>query len=173
MSDYLFTMAFKLPPKKNAIENLPPLIQANVYKALQDGMALAAKNTQEHYLTGPRPDRLDVVTGRLRSSVRWGVKMGGAPGIFATGVLEAGGLPYARVHEYGATIQHSGSMAQSPRKFMKFFWKKVGRIVYMRFTKRHKIPIPARPFIGPGMAESIPFIDRAIQEAIDRAYRES
>lgn len=177
MADYLLTMAFRLPPGKNAIDNLPPLIQANVFKALQDGMALASQITQENYLTGPRPDKLAVVTGRLRHSIRWGAKMGGAPGIFATGVLEAGGggkeLVYARIHEYGGNIDHPGSMAHPPRKWMKFFWKKVGSIVYARFTKRHKITIPARPYIRTGMEEALPFIDMAIQDAIDKAYRDS
>jgi phage gpG-like protein len=58
----------------------------------------------------------------------------------ATVGLSTSQIRYARIHQFGGTIQHPGSS-----KFQVFMWK--GRKVFTWFTKRHKIPMRQRTFL--------------------------
>jgi len=174
-----FTLKFDLPPGTSAISRLPALIQANVFQALVQGMRLAESISQTKYLTGPRPDKLGVVTGLLRSSVKGGAQLGGGSGIFAIGVLRAGyfggEVKYAAIHEYGGkTSPHPIEAKNVPR--LVFFWKKKGIWMRIRKVNHPGSNIPARPYLSTAMADTaMPggIIDRMIQASIDRAYKDS
>ena len=171
-----FQIKFRLPPNADAISKLPALIQANVFKALQQGMTLAASISQTKYLTGPRPSKLGVVTGMLRASVKGGAYLGGGPGVFAMGVLKAGwfgaSMKYAAIHEYGGTTPPHTIIPRT-KTVLKFFWKKANM---WRYAKRIYHPgsvIPARPYLLPAMMDVQPIIENMIQTAIDRAFKDS
>ena len=165
-----FTLKVTLPPGINAISKLPALIQANVFQALKQGMMVAEQISQTKYLTGPRPEKLGVVTGLLRSSVKSGAYLGGDPGTFATGVLSAN-TEYARIHEYGGTTRPHRIEAKNVRN-LKFFWKKKG-IWFLGPRVNHPgSKIPARPYLTPAIEDSLPVIADMIQASIDRAFKE-
>jgi phage gpG-like protein len=65
------------------------IVERNIFKA--EGIA------KREYLSGPRPEKLGVVTGNLRASVRASVDSNGT----IKGILSAGPLPYAAIHEFG------------------------------------------------------------------------
>jgi hypothetical protein len=171
-----FYLKFILPSSESSLTRLPALIQANVFKALQQGMMLAEQTSQTKYLTGPRPDRLAVVTGLLRSSVKSGAYLGGDPGVFATGTLTAGmagdSIKYAAIHEHGGiTPPHLIEARNVP--YLKFFWKKKGVWFRGRSVNHPGSRIPARPYLRPALVDSLPVIEDLIKAAIDRAYKDS
>jgi len=161
-----------MPEWDDRISDLPKTIQANVFKALQEGMELVAGVSQTNYLTGPRPTKLGVVSGLLRQSVKAGAYLGGEGGAFATGTLTAGQsgvIKYAMIHEYGGDINLPHGAQARARHKMRFFYK--GIWMYRKWVRPHKIPIPARPYLKPAMEEMVmpggP-IEKMIQRAIDR-----
>jgi hypothetical protein len=166
-----FYLKFVLPSGESSLTRLPALIQANVFKALQQGMMLSEQTSKTKYLTGPRPDRLAVVTGLLRSSVKSGAYLGGDSGVFATGFLSASG-EYAPIHEYGGvTPPHLIEAKNVP--YLKFFWKKKGVWFRGRSVNHPGSRIPARPYLRPALVDSLPVIEDLIKAAIDRAYKDS
>jgi len=169
-------LKFELPEWDDRITDLPKRIQNNVFEALQQGMELTAGVAQTKYLSGPRPTKLAVVTGLLRSSVKAGAYLGGEEGAFATGTLTAGQsgmIKYATIHEFGGVIDHPGAETSGNQKKMRFFWKKTNTWVITRYVRPHKIPIPARPYLGPAMEEMATpdgVISRMIRKAINMAF---
>ena len=61
-------------------------------------------------------------------------------------VYSDGSVPYARIHEYGGTIQHPGSS-----KFQA--WQGPAGWVFTHFTRPHAIPIPQRSYLRSSLAE--------------------
>lgn len=61
-------------------------------------------------------------------------------------VFSDGSVPYARIHEYGGTIQHPGSS-----KFQA--WQGPAGWVFTHFTRPHPIPIPERSYLRSSLAE--------------------
>lgn len=88
-------------------------------------------------------------TGALRRSIDSEVEKDTGDGIVGSA------LEYARIHEYGGTINHPGG---TPYRFI------AGRIVFLRkiigagkntsVTNPHKITIPARPYFRPSVERS-------------------
>ena len=64
---------------------------------LARGLLIAAGEAQRFYLSGPRPEILDVRTGRLRGSVATEVEVNGND---VTGRIGSN-VPYAAFHEFG------------------------------------------------------------------------
>lgn len=174
-----FELRFDLPSGTSALSKLPALIQANVFQALKQGMMIAEGVSQTKYLTGPRPEKLGVVTGLLRSSVKSGAQLGGGSGIFAIGILRAGmagdSIKYAAIHEYGGiTPPHTIKAKNVPR--LVFFWKKKGIWMKIEKVSHPGSRIPARPYLSTAMADTaLPGgpIDRLIQASIDKAFKDS
>jgi phage gpG-like protein len=98
-----------------------------VDKAIKD----AERISKQEFLSGPRPDRLGVRTGTLRRSVK-GTMQSGNP---IVGILSAGPLPYAAIHEFGG---------------------KAGR--GLRVTMR------ARPYLKPALKAIIPYLKNRINQ---------
>lgn len=168
-----FELKWINPPGGNSISKLPPLVQSNVLRALRDGILYAEKISQEKYLTGPRPERLGVVTGLLRKRVRGLLSgTGGDSSIFASATLGVSGVKYARIHELGGTTPaHTIEAKNVP--MLKFFWKKKGIWMKIRKVNHPGSHIPARPYLEPALLEARPNIERLIQAAIDKAYKDS
>lgn len=64
---------------------------------------------KQDYLSGPRPEILDVVTGRLRSSIYGRVRESGKTVTIAFGT----DVPYAPIHEFGGRTRN-GRMPRRP-----------------------------------------------------------
>jgi len=168
-----FELKFVLPPGTSAISRLPPLIQSNVIRALKDGMLIAERISKTQYLSGPRPEKLAVKTGLLRSRVL-GILAGtgGDPKVFASGVLGVSGVIYARIHELGGiTKPHPIEARNKPR--LVFFWKKKGIWMSIRKVSHPGSRIPARPYLRPAFDQAKPSIENLIQLAINKAYKDS
>jgi phage gpG-like protein len=75
-------------------------VHAAVLKAVKKLVVLVRNQVITHHLHGPRPGKLDVVTGRLQNSITTNVQdlANSVMGIVGTNVS------YARLHEYGGTI---------------------------------------------------------------------
>lgn len=162
----------KLPPGYERLSKLPEAIQANILSALEDGMQLAVKRTQENYLSGPRPTRLGVVTGLLRSRIKSKVVKGKLGKIFAEGILGVSGVEYARIHELGGrTKPHPIDPVSKP--YLVFFWAKLNRWVKLKHVDHPGSKIPARPYLLYGMRMSVLKILIMIQKAINLAHKET
>jgi phage gpG-like protein len=61
-------------------------------------------------------------------------------------VFSDGSVKYARIHEFGGTIQHPGSS-----KFQA--WQGPAGWVYTHFTRPHAIPMPERSYLRSSLAE--------------------
>jgi len=91
--------------------------------------------SREDYLSGPRPKKLGRVSGNLARTLYYRVNRGR---------VDVGSkLPYAPVHEFGATIRAT-------------------RAPFLRFKTRDgmwhskkKVKIPARPFLRPALADAL------------------
>jgi len=103
-------------------------------RAMQRGARLVQRWSQEHYLTGPRPDKLGVVTGRLRRSIATAVEVDGT----RVTALVGTNVVYGRIHELGGKTraQRSFRPGGGRNPFMAWQSKSVGA------------GIPARPFLS-------------------------
>jgi hypothetical protein len=167
----MLTFELKLPPGVNKISALPPHIQANVVKALEAGMKLAGDKAIRSYLTGPRPERLGVVTGRLRAGV-FSKASRGTPGeIFATGVLGVSNIIYSWIHELGGTTRPHVIQAKSA-PYLAFYWEKIGRWVRFKKVNHPGSKMPARPYLDYAIRMTKPKIESLIGLAVDKAHQE-
>jgi len=96
---------------KDVSKKLPQLLLKPLYRAAD----MVRGISQEHYLRGPRPDRLGVVSGRLFGSLRAESKIAadGAVGIVEARAKSDGGFDYPGYWELRGT-RHGG-----PRPFLK------------------------------------------------------
>jgi len=77
--------------------NTPSAVLQAARKGLAAGLLLIAGRAQNSYLSGPRPQRLGVVTGRLRGSIATKTEVKGDDIIGTIGTA----VPYGRFHELG------------------------------------------------------------------------
>ncbi len=109
--------------------------------------------SRENHLSGPRPEKLGTVSGDLRRSV--GYRKEGDAVIIGTN------LPYAPVHEFGATIRATKA------KFLRFKTRDGDW-----FSKK-SVTIPARPFLRPALEESKTSILDIVKAHAEAALREA
>ena len=130
-------------------------VLSNPDRALSKGLLACGRLVQgtarSQYLSGPRPAHLGRVTGNLARSVV--VDRAGLPNYVEVGSA----LPYAAVHEFGATIRARGA----------------GRMTWGQGTNgqpplrsARQVTIPARPFIGPALEDNADKFAPAILEEI-------
>jgi phage gpG-like protein len=79
------------------LRELPAGLRPVLVRAMRAGMEQIRSLAQKEYLTGPRPQRLGVVSGALRSRLAVEVKDDGQEIVGRIG----SNLPYARRHEFG------------------------------------------------------------------------
>ena len=111
---------------------------------------LVQGTARRDFLRGPRPDRLARVSGTLARSVV--VDRSGLPNYVDIGSP----LPYAAVHEFGATIRARGN---------RMVWG-TGVNGQPPLRSAREVTIPARPFIGPALEQSAPEFAPIILEEI-------
>jgi phage gpG-like protein len=73
------------------------------------------RTAKRDYLSGPRPDKLGVVTGRLRASIAYMIDDEGDNNLalrFGTNVI------YGRIHELGGSTGRHGSVQIKARPFL-------------------------------------------------------
>lgn len=118
------------------------------------------------YLTGPRPEKIGVVGGRLRSSIATKTVQDG--NIISTTI--GSNLIYAAIHELGG-ITHP-NLTDKMRKFAwaMFYQSKDEKWKGMALSKKQKltINIKARPYIRPGMEEAMPSFEDNIARILGK-----
>ena len=111
--------------------------------------------SRQKYLSGPRPERLGVVTGRLRSSIRAEVRN---PSKNQWELNVGTDVPYARIHEMGGAIRKQGFRAALNR----ITGRKGGRY-YLK----------ARPFLRPAVEEALPETRLQLQKILESIGKET
>lgn len=114
-----------------------PQATGGLMRAVAMGLAdvgeVLISDIQTNYLSGPRPGKLGVGSGDLRSSI---TKQVGRTGSLMWVRVGPRGIPYARIHVFGGTI------LPKRKEYLKF--KINGRWI---MTK--KVVIPARDYLRP------------------------
>lgn len=176
------------------LESLPSRILQAASIGLSRGLQIAAGVAQKSYLTGPRPARLGVRSGRLRgavtSSVETRVSDGGVVGRLSNNVA------YAGFHEFGFHGQVNVSAHTRVLENIGEFgddldgrrlWKeRGGRVIGYRDTRKQassrmkhfadtvqfvrahtrNISYDGRPFLRPALVESQPVILRELKREL-------
>lgn len=106
---------------------------------------LIVRTSKLEYLTGPRPEKLGVVTGFLRSSIRFKVDQSGN----TTTIQEGTNAVYARIHEEGGTISKTSRKGKS---FTAFYRK--------------------RSFLSPSVKQNIPYLKENLSRIFTKVYGE-
>lgn len=121
----------------------------------------AIRSSKKDYLSGPRPQKLGVGTGLLRSSIS--AEVGKTPkGAF----MKMGTwVPYARIHEEGGQTPAHVILPKNG-KFLVFTigGKKI-------FTKKVNHPgsvIKARPFLRPAIDDNLPSLKTDLKTVLNR-----
>jgi len=114
---------------------LEKMIPKELAAALQRAARLVQRTSQEKYLSGPRPEKLGVVSGRLRRSIATRVDVSGS----RVTALVGTNVVYGRIHELG----FRGRVLMSQRLRGHSMVRAGGRNMRMR----------ARPFLAPAIAD--------------------
>ena len=122
----------------------------------------------------PPPGPLKARSGDLRRAVKV-IPARRVRGEFRSGLrVDLSMAPYGRIHEYGGIINHPGSR---PRKGKALRWaasglsyrssrRRAGKgdgFIFAKWTRPHKIRIPARPFIAPAQAAAAKYSQAAVE----------
>lgn len=141
-------------------ERLPGIMkrfQENMDRKLSGLLALIGEQivgtAREDYLSGPRPSKLGRISGDLARSVFYRVQ--------ESSVVVGSNLPYAPVHEFGATIK---AMAAP---FLVF------KTLDGSWHSKKRVRIPARPFMTPAISDSKEKIRALAAGTFQEAYREA
>jgi phage gpG-like protein len=92
-----------------------------------------------------------------------------------SGRVYSAGLKYARIQEFGGTIDHPGGTAyliDSKSGLAKFVSNKDELASHLPRTKPHKITIPAHHYMGAAFDEMKPEIKAGYEEAVKGAAHE-
>ena len=116
-------------------------IDRGIGRALMRGALLISGEAQRN-VSGPRPERLGVVTGRLRSSIS-------AVALSKYSVKVGTNVSYAAIHEFGGRTKPHLIV---PLKKKALSWVGEGGEVFVRRVVHHPgSTIPARPYMRPAM----------------------
>lgn len=117
-----------------------------------------------HYLEGPRPQKLDRVTGRLDSSLRSQVTRKG--NIIETKI--GTDVEYAAIHEYGGVVRPTVTDKMREMAWGMFYESGDGKWKGLALTKKTKlnIRIPARPYLRPSIKDTIPSFEDNIRRIL-------
>jgi len=127
-------------------------------------------NIRLNYLTGPRPKRLGVGKGTLRSSIRFTHRTGSDDITFKFGT----NVPYARVHEKGKTLHPTVTPKMRKWAWRQFF--KTGDELFkgLALTRKERlsIKIKKRPFLKPGVKDKLKLLRREVQATLLKTAKE-
>lgn len=161
----MFRVAFNV--KKGTIERLrkkPEEMRAALIPAMKKCMAVAEATAKTKYLSGPRPRRLDRVTGRLRGSIATGVDTSGAEikGIIGTNVV------YARIHELG--FKGTVSVRSHTRRVTSRNIKEAASGAAFVRAHQRRMNIRSRPFLRPALEDNMGRFKRIFSDALVKAF---
>ena len=188
---------------KSSVLTIVMAIGGDVPKLMESTVRVAqnlGRNTAKlKYLSGPRPERLGVITGRLRNSIAAPPPIrssrGDVVGYVGTNVV------YARIHEFGGeikpknaqwlTIPVNPTIKGRARDYQDTYiapLKSGGFAIFQAersgttqtgqhpiFWLARKVKIPARPFLHPALLDSRPAIQvlfsQQIQMIVNQAIK--
>ncbi len=113
---------------------------------------------------------LNVRSGDLRRSINHDVQNSGNQIIGE--VFSAGNIPYAKIQEYGGTINHPGGTAyfiDSKTQLAVFISNAESLGLGLPRTKAHEIKIPERSYMRTGLADKTAEIQERISTAVQEA----
>lgn len=126
-------------------------LQSRLFEKTKKFAFSVVRRAQTNYLTGPRPKRLGVVTGRLRSNISAKVEKNNGETITAT---MGTNVVYGKVHEYG--FKGTVNIPAFQRVISKVFGRPIqAKSIKVRAHTR-KVDIPKRPFISPSIDDELP-----------------
>lgn len=139
-------------------------LMLNLHRAARTFGLFAVYKSKTDYLSGPRPEKLGVVTGRLRSSIVTETTTEGD--VISTKV--GSNVRYAAIQELGGTIEATPSMYG-------FFWAKFKNTkdekwkwMALGLKKKGQFVIPARPFLRPAIDDAMPSFKNNIRLVLSR-----
>lgn len=89
-------------------------IRELILKASNDFANDAVARIKKDYLTGPRPEKLGVVTGNLRSKIRFRIEQATKE----TRIVIGTDVPYAAIHEFGGVAGRGKKTVIRKRPFL-------------------------------------------------------
>lgn len=129
-------------------------LMLDLFKASDDFGTDAVSIAKRSYLKGPRPEHLDIKTGRLSSSIDSKVTRKGPVIETVIGT----NVEYARIHEYGGVVRPTLTDKMREFAWAMFFktkddkWKGLA----LSSKSRLRIKIPPRPFLRPALQDAMP-----------------
>jgi len=141
------------------VRESPATVKAALVPAMKTCLALAEATSKKDYLSGPRPGRLDRVTGRLRGSVTTEASASGNTivGKIGTNVI------YGRAHELG--FRGNVTVSAHTRRT-------AGGSANVRSHTR-KMDIKARPFLRPALEDNLDRFCDIFADAVVKAFLEA
>lgn len=126
----------------------------------------AVQIAKDQYLSGPRPDKLGVGSGRLRSKIESKTERSGS--VIKTSV--GTNVIYGPTHEMGGETHPSVTNKMRKFAWAMFFKSGDDKWKRMALTKksRLKIKIPARPFLRPAINDAMPSFEDNIGRILSK-----
>lgn len=143
-------LTFNKKDLKN-IKKFPKKFSKGLLKGLRDGMFFAEGAAKKSF---GKSGNLQVGTGRLRSSIKSGVKQlaNNLIGYIGSNII------YAKIHEFGGIIRARAA------QYLKFQ-------VEGKWVTASQVTIPAKPYLNPSITENINKIKELIGTSILREVR--
>lgn len=136
------------------------LLMADLEKAATVYAMDAQSRSKRDYLTGPRPEKLGVKTGRLRSSITSSVKRDGD----VVEITNGTNVVYAAVHELG--FEGPVNVSAHQRTVKKVFGRDVAITTMAVGAHSRRMNIRKRPFLQPAMMDALPAFEKRISEIL-------
>ena len=104
----------KLKKVAENFNNTTEAVRRLTFDAAGDFAVEAHSFITEKYLSGPRPEKLGVITGRLRSSIKFKVEQSDN----VISIRFGSDVPYAAIHEFGGDAGRGGKVHIRKRPFL-------------------------------------------------------
>jgi len=154
----------KLQFAASALRKASQAIRERLLRAANDFGNDVVKTSREDYLTGPRPKKLGVGTGNLRSRIRSIVEASGNDINIKVGT----DVIYGRIHEKGGTTHPT--VTKKMRGWAWYMYGKTGEDKFkgLALTRKNRLTIklPARPFLSPAVKDNLPKFKLTVQNIL-------
>lgn len=186
----LVTITGNSTAPQQALQSLPARLDAALAKGLARGLLYTVGVAQRQFLSGPRPQKLDVRTTRLRNSIASQVQISGTGAIIGR---IGSNVTYAAFHEFGfrgivnvraharvlSTLNAAGNPIDQRKRDSQGFIKetharanarkgsKAATVVtgQVRAHQRH-LNYAGRPYLRPALELAIPTINDELKKEI-------
>ena len=153
-----------LPVVLASLKALPEKIEQAGARGMKRGLEAAVTIAQREFLSGPRPEKLDVVTRRLRNAMSYLVRK--VPGRGVVGKF-GNNVKYARYHEFGF---HGSVSVRAHERLVRGLQGGAGKPAdqVFRFVKAHRrrVDYAGRPFAAPALKKALPIILREVKSEL-------